>query len=536
MSTRTSIDRRDLVKLGGLVSAAALTAGAAQALASEKASAASDSATSAGVTATSDAPWLPASWDYEADVIVVGCGGAGLCALIEARDQGMSAIGIEHMSITGGNSRICNGGMDLPGSPLQKEQGIEDSADIFYEDLINNLGDDVNEPMMRLYADLSAELYDWLTGLGMEFLQGEVRATNGTSRPREHFIAPSSGIDFFEQQALERGAEIHLETKCVSIIQDPITKRVLGIQATGPEGETLYYKAKRGLVMSSGGYAMNVDMMNEYVMGKGAENLLHSGHVGDDGTGMLACMELGVATRHISYIGLLCTSHPEGFGVHGCAMYHMGAILVNQEGERFVDESRGYTNIWPDVLQQTDQVCYCIYDQAIADENSNNNSSYYDHQKNVDSGLLIEAQTIEELAEKIGCDAATLQATLDQYNGDVEATGVDSVFGRDHRITESGDLITIAQAPFYAWKTAISVACTQGGLKKDLTCQALDVKGNVVPGLFLAGNISHYSEQGITAGTRQSHDASGTGFGGALAFGRYVSQQIAQLMEPWDEA
>lgn len=495
--------------------------------------------TAAGVALADQAtgtakPWLPEKWDYEADVVVVGCGGAGLCALIEARDLGMSAIGIEHMSITGGNSRICNGGMDLPGSPIQKEQGIDDSADIFYEDLVNNLGDDVNEPMMRLYADLSAELYDWLVDLGVEFIDCEVKATNGTSRPREHFVAPSSSIDFFEEQATGRGAEIHLETKCVALVQDPVTKRVLGVEATGPDGQTLYYKAHRGVIMASGGYAMNVDMMNEYVMGKGAENLLHSGHRGDDGTGMLACMQLGVATRHISYIGLLCTSHPEGFGVHGSAMYHMGAILVNQEGERFVDESRGYTNIWPDVLQQTDQVCYCIYDQAIADENTGNNSSYYDHQKNVNSGLLIEADSVEELAEKIGCDAATLQATLDRYNADVEESGVDSVFGRDHRITESGDLVTIAQPPFYAWKTAISVACTQGGLKKDLNCEALDVKGNVVPGLFLAGNISHYSEQGCTAGTRQGHDASGTGFGGALCFGRYAAQKVAELMEPWD--
>lgn len=91
----------------------------------------------------------------------------------------------------------------------------------------------------------------------------------------------------------------------------------------------------------------------------------------------------------------------------------------------------------------------------------------------MDTGLLIEAQTVEKLAEKIGCDAATLQATLDQYNADVEATGVDSVFGRDRRITESGDLLTIAQPPYYAWQTRIAIAHTQGGLKRDLTCQAL---------------------------------------------------------------
>lgn len=518
MRSNRGIDRRDFVKGGIAVGSLAALASLAGCGGSEN-----------------NDPWLPEKWDHEADVIVVGCGGAGLAALIESADQGMSAIGLEHMQNVGGNSAICNGGMDLPGSPIQEELGIDDSADLFYEDLTNNLGADVNEEMMRLYADLAVDLYGWLTdNVGIEFESGEVQATNGTSRKREHFVDPSQTIMTMQDQAKSRGSEIHLQTKAVRIIQDPVSKRVLGIEAQ-KDGESLYYKARRGIIMASGGYARNDAMMDQHLVGIGAENIMHMGHLGDDGSGMLACMELGVDTRHISYVGLLCTAHPEGGGTKGSAMYHMGGILVNKEGRRFVDESNGYTNVWPDVQQQTDQTCFCIYDQEIADRQSGNNSAYYDHLKNVDSGLLITADTVEELAAAIGCPADTLNMTLNTYNGDVETSGVDSEFGRDHLITESGDPVTIDHPPYYAWQTMIAIACTQGGLKKDISCQAIDVKGNIIPGLFLAGNISHYSEMGITPGTRQGHDASGTGFGGAIAFGRYEAQQIASLMEPWDE-
>ena len=477
-------------------------------------------------------PWLPEVWAYEADVIVAGVGAAGLAALNEARAQGLTAIGIEQASTIGGNAMVCGGEICAVGTPLQEAQGIEDSADNLYADLCA-LGEDVNEPMMRLYADLSTEVYDWVSGFGIEFEQ-EVHGTNGHSTPRGHFVVPFDALHTLEDAALAAGAEIHFETALENLIQDPVTRRVVGVQAADADGNHVYYKADRGVIMCTGGYSCNAEMMNEYVCGVGAETFKHQGRETDNGTGMLACMNIGVATRHLSYCSFSCILNADGDSKDGSAMYHCGAVLVNQDGERFVDESNGYTNVWTDVVKQPGSICYSVWDQAIADANTGQGGEYYDHAKAEASGLLLRGETLEELADAIGCPAEALQATLDQYNADVRETGSDSVFGRDHFVTGTGDLVTIEQPPFYAWKTCVAIGSSRGGLKKDLTCQALDYRGNVVPGLFLAGVISGMCEMGIVPGTRQSKSPSGAGFGGALCFGRYCAQQAAELMEPWD--
>ena len=511
-----STDRRALVSAGLAAGSLFLVGGVPTVLADESV----------------DPAWMP-SWNYEADVIVVGVGGAGVAALNEARECGLSVIGLEQMGAVGGNAAICGGEITAVGTPLQEAQGIEDSPEQLYDDMMA-LGADVNSDMMKLYAELQTTIYDWVCGFGIEF-ESEVKGTNGHSVPRGHFIDAHSAVNTMADAALAAGAEIHFETALTDLVQDPVTRRVVGVKATGPDGEPLYYKARRGVVMCSGGYAQNNDMINEYVTGVGAETFRRQGRETDNGTGMIACMNIGVATRHISYCSFSCILNADPGCAQGSAMYHEGGILVNQEGERFVDESNGYTNVWTDVVKQTDSICYCIWDQAIADANTGQGGAYYDHQKALDSGYLLHGETVEELAGAIGCPVETLQATLDRYNADVEATGVDGVFGRDHFVTGTGELVTIDHAPYYAWKTCVAIGSSRGGLKKDLSCQALDMKGNVVPGLFLAGVISGTSEMGIVPGTRQSKTPSGAGFGGALSFGRYAVRQISELMQPWDE-
>lgn len=530
LMTKT-FNRRDFLKgglvLGGAAEAAGL-AGCAPTTKGDK--------QQAQLATTGAAGGIPENWDYEADVIVVGCGAAGMAALNEARAQDLTVIGIEQANMIGGNAAICGGEMCCVGTPLQKAQGIDDSPEKLYEDMCA-LGADVNEEMMKLYSELTTELYDWVTGFGVE-VEEEVHGTNGHTTPRGHFVLPGPGeaLGVMRDAAEAAGAEIHLQTALTSLIQDPATKRVIGVVAEDSHGDQLLYKANRGVIMASGGYAQNNDLINEYVTGVGAENFKRQGRDTDNGTGIIACMNIGVASRRMSYCSFSCILNADGDATTGSAMYHCGGILVNQEGERFVDESNGYTNVWTSVVDQTDQIAYCIWDQAIADANNGQGGEYYDHSKAEASGLLLKGDTIEELAAAIGCPAEVLQATMDQYNGDVEATGVDSVFGRDNFVTGTGDLVPLNHAPYYAWKTCIAIGSSRGGLKKDISCQAVDMSGNIVPGLFLAGVISGTSEMGIVPGTRQSKSASGTGFGGALCFGRYCAQQIASIMEPWDQA
>ena len=519
--TGKNMDRRSFLK-GSLIF------GGAAALGSLAGCAPSQNATS-----HENIGWMPDSWDLEADLVAIGAGGGGLAAAIEGCDLGMNVIVLESQSMVGGNSAICNGGMAIPGSALQKEQGIEDSPDIMFEDMCAWFKDDYDEAYVRLMCDQQALLYDWLTNLGVEFRAESVLATNGHSRPREHHLVPGAAISTLSDAAESRGADIRTRSKATRLVQDPETKRIIGVVLE--DGTTV--KAKKGIVLATGGYARNAEMLNHFVFGTEAETYENSTYdaIGQDGSGILMAMAVGADTRHMDYLSMLTVQNPEGSTGAACAIYHLGAVLVNKEGERFVNEAQGYTNVWTETNMQTDKMCYQIWDQAIYDEYAENDSSYYSMQKVSDTGLMLTADTYEDLAAQMGVPVDTFVATMERYNADVAESGVDSVMGRAHLNNDGPAPLTLDHPPYYAFATTNVICCTYGGLKQDASqgCLAVDVFGETIPSLYLAGNISGYSNMGIVPGTRIARNASGTGFGGALAFGRYCAQQIAEL-EDWN--
>ena len=481
--------------------------------------------------------WMPA-WDDEADVVAIGAGGAGLAAGIEARDQGMSVIVLESQESFGGNSARCNGGMCIPGSPLQAEQGIEDSPELMYEDLVAYTQEDNYPEFIKLTCEQQALLWDWLTGMGIEFKAESLIATTGQSVAREHHVGPYVAVETLYDNAVDRGADIRFSTPATHLVQNPVTKEILGVTAETPEGKEIHIKAKKGVLLCSGGYARSVEMLNKWIFGPGrAEQFMAScmDAPGQDGSGILMAMEVGADTRHIDYINMLTARNPKGTVNDACSMFHVGAVLVNKEGERFVNEAKGYIGVWTDVNAQTDSECFQIWDQPLYDEYADNDSHYYSMSKLTDSGLLLRADTLEDLAEQMGVPADTLVATMEKYNSDVEGTGKDSQFGREHLVSMAGVPMAIKTPPFYAWETTNTICCTKGGIRQDATqgCQAVDVMGNLIPRLYLAGNISGYSNFGIKPGTREAVNSSGIGFGGAIALGRYCAQQIAQR-DDWD--
>lgn len=521
MNNSQKIDRRCFLKggaaVGGLMALGAL-AGCAP---------------SQNAKSVDNSTWMPASWDAEADLVAIGAGGAGLAAAIEGRDLGLSVIVLESQNMVGGNSAICNGGMAIPGSALQKELGIEDSPDIMFEDMCAWFKDDYDEAYVRLLCDQQALLYDWLTGLGVEFRAESVLATNGHSRPREHHLTPGTTVSTLLDAAETRGADIRLKSKVIRLVQDPDSKRVLGVVLE--DGSAI--KAQKGVVLASGGYARNTDMLNHYVFGTDAQAYENSTYdaMGQDGSGILMAMNVGADTRHMDYLSMLTVQNPEGSTGDACAIYHLGAVLVNKEGERFVNEAQGYTNVWSETNLQTDKMCYQVWDQNIFDAYQENDSSYYSMEKVVNTGLLLTADTYEDLANQMGVPVDAFVATMNRYNSDIEQNGVDSVMGRAHLNNDGPAPLVLNHPPYYAFATTNVICCTYGGVKQDASagCLAVDVFGNTIPSLYLAGNVSGYSNMGIVPGTRIARNASGTGFGGALAFGRYTAQQISQL-ENWD--
>lgn len=467
------------------------------------------------------------AWDYEADVVAVGAGGAGLSCAIESRDQGLSVVLLESQAVVGGSSRLCNGGIQMPDTPLQREQGIEDSPEIMYEDLVTLTQQDNNPDWIRVHCENAQYLWDWLTGFGLEFRKESLIATQGQSRPREHHAVPADVIGRLEEVALEKGAQILMETHADNLVQDLSTGRVIGVVATGADGSQVAVKADKAVVLTAGGFARNTEMLNHEVFGVGAENIICFAGTGDDGSGIQMALKVGAGTRHMSYISLLTGQNPKGLPGQSCSMMNVGAVCVNREGLRFANEAQGYGNLWTDVAAQTDGECFQVWDDALAQQYAENDSSLYSMEKIEATGLLLKADTYEELAGLMGVPAEAFAETMERYNSDVAETGVDSAFGRETIVSANGTPFPLDTPPFYAFETGNVIYSTLGGLHQGTDAHVLDVYGEPIPGLYCAGGITIYSNFGIVPLTRRGVGASGCGFGGAMIWGRYAAQQIA---------
>lgn len=474
--------------------------------------------------------WMPEKWDYEADLIAVGGGAAGHAAVIEAHDQGMTAILLESMDTVGGSSVLCNGGISMPGTPLQKEQGIEDSPEIMYNDLVKNTAPDNFPELIKVHCDNAAHLWDWLTGMGVQFKKESLIATAGMSRAREHHVRPADVMPIFIKVAKEKGAQTFTKARATELIQDPVTKRVLGVKAE-QDGKTLYFKGKRAVALTCGDYSRNDEMLAQYNLG--AEQAIKFSGMGNKGDGILMAQMLGADTRHMGYIGLLTGQHPSGEPTRACSMFNVGAVLVNKEGKRFVKESLGYAQVWSTVSAQTDSICYQVWDQNIATKFAANDSSLYDMRKIEKSGVMLKADTLEELAALMKIPADAFVATMNKYNSDIQSLGYDTSFDRRTIISDQGVPFALNNPPFYGFETTNVLYVTQGGLKENTGSQPLDVRNNPIPGLYCAGGIVGYAKYGINTSNRVLKSPSGIGYGGAMIYGRLVAQYIAKL-DAWD--
>lgn len=467
-------------------------------------------------------------WDHEADMIAVGGGAAGLASAIEGLDKGMkSVIVLESTSNLGGSSAVCNGGIALPGTPLQEEQGIKDSVDLMIDDLVKNTGPGNDPELIKVHAEHAAELWDWLTAFGIEFKKESLINTMGQSVAREHHVTPSKVMAALKEQADKRGAKIMVNTPATRLIQDADTKRVIGVEATDDSGETIRLKAAKGVLLCSGDFSRNTDMLNQHIFGTGAETVFAYSGLGCLGQGILMAQSIGADTRSMSWIAMLSGQNPNGTAGQSTSVMNVGAVLVNKEGVRFTNDGKGYGNVWADINAQTDGQVYQVWDQTLYDQYVDNESSLYNMSNLEKTGLLIRADTLQGLADAMGVPADKFVATMEKYNSDVKTYGYDTVFDRRYLVSNGGVPFALEKAPFYAWLTCNVIVGTHGGLKRDTQARVLDLYGNPIPGLYAAGHITTYSMFGGVPLSRSARAASGIGFGGALIWGRLAAQNIA---------
>ena len=459
----------------------------------------------------------------EADVVVVGAGGAGMTAAITAAAEGKSVVILESQSMVGGNSVRATGGMNAGKTVYQDENEFGESAGVEktlktaaekyadnetitalaktvseqwaayqanptgYFDSVELMeldtmigGKGINDPeLVETLCANSADAIDWLDEHGITL--HDVSSFGGASVKRIHRPVNAEGktvsvgsymIPLLEENCEKAGVQILLNTTANEILTDA-NGAAAGIKATGSTGETVTVNAK-AVVLTTGGFGANLDMVVKYK--PELKGFMTTNAAGIQGQGIEMAEAIGAATVDMDQIQIHPTVEANTAALITEGLRGDGAVLINAEGKRFIDEVGTRDVVSAAEIAQTGSYSWLVVDQAMVDASSV-------IQGYIKKGYTVTGETYEELGKAMGVDAAAFAETMEKWNGYVEAKN-DPDFGRT---SFANPLNT---APYYAVKVTAGVHHTMGGLKINANTEVLNEKGEVIPGLFAAGEVT----------------------------------------------
>lgn len=459
----------------------------------------------------------------DADVVVVGAGGAGMTAAITAAAEGKSVVILESQSMVGGNSVRATGGMNAGKTVYQDENEFGESAGVEktlktaaekyadnetitalaktvseqwaayqanptgYFDSVELMeldtmigGKGINDPeLVETLCANSADAIDWLDEHGITL--HNVSSFGGASVKRIHRPVNAEGktvsvgsymIPLLEENCKKAGVQILLNTTANEILTDA-NGAAVGVKATGASGETVTVNAK-AVVLATGGFGANLDMVVKYK--PELKGFMTTNAPGIQGQGIEMAQAIGAATVDMDQIQIHPTVEANTAALITEGLRGDGAILINEEGQRFIDEVGTRDVVSAAEIAQTGSYSWLVVDQAMADASSV-------IQGYIKKGYTVTGSTYEELGKAMGVDAAAFAETMEKWNGYVEAKN-DPDFGRT---SFANPLNT---APYYAVKVTAGVHHTMGGLKINANTEVLNEKGEVIPGLFAAGEVT----------------------------------------------
>jgi fumarate reductase flavoprotein subunit len=444
--------------------------------------------------------------DITTDIVIIGSGGAGLTAAIEATNAGAEVIVVEKNGFMGGNTNYATGGMNAAGTKYQEVDGIKDSAELYYSDTMKG-GKNLNNPeLLKVMTEKSAETLYWLETLGADL--SEVGASGGQSVNRIHkgpggMPVGTHLMNIFDQQIDKLGIEVKLYTKAVEILS--AENKVTGIKVENKDGNSYNINAK-AVILASGGFGANPELVEKFkpeLKGFGTTNA--PGATGD----ALALVEkLDVSLTDIEQIQTHPTVVPKINEMITEGIRGDGAILVNHEALRFINELETRDVVSKAILEQNGATAFLVLDKQVYEK-----ASTYEKYKN--QGLLKEAKTLAELAEIMKVDAATLESTVAKYNEAVKAKS-DAEFGRTSLEVE---LIT---APYYTVEISPAIHHTMGGVTINTEAQVINKSGAAVEGLFAAGEV--------TGGVHGGNRIGGNAVTDITVFGRIAGASAAAFV------
>lgn len=431
------------------------------------------------------------SEEKNADIVIVGASGAGYAAAIQAVDEGVAAENI--MILEKGEKRVdaaaaAMGGMNAAESDYQINAGIEDDVETYAAD-INKAGDNMGDPELVTYmADSAKESLEWLKDMGLELSM--ISSDNGSTVPRTHRPADDSSagtaiMNLLESKTEELKIPVVYGTETTGILFDE-EGEVSGVTAVTSEGEQkINCKA---VIIASGGFGANQSMVSEYI-----PDLAEVKSVSDEtatGAGISLAQSAGAAVVNMDQAELYPLVDIQTGTMVTQDLYRMGAVLVNNSGERFVDEAAEVGNkVAKAMLQQPDGYAYVVFDEKV----KNSEPAVADYEA---AGIVKMGATVEELAQTLGVPADAFASTL---NG------------------------VLSDGPYYAIQCSPRILTTLGGVKITNCAEAVNGEDEVIPGLFAAGDV--------TGGVHGSSILDGDYLTAMLVFGRTAGTEAAGMVQ-----
>lgn len=442
------------------------------------------------------------------DVVIIGSGGTGLTSALQAYELGLHPVILEKMAKIGGNTTRASSGMNAAETSVQLDHHIVDSMEEFYNETFEGGGRQNNPDLLGYFTQHGALAIDWLAKHGI--VLDDLTITGGMRIMRTHrpsSMAPIGG--FLVTELLKQIAQNQIPLFTEVTVQEIRRRgsRVTGVQALA--GGQVVEIGAQAVVLATGGFGANPDLLTKYRPDlAGYQTTNQPGATGD---GIKLAEKAGAQLVDMDQVQVHPTVQQDTDHAYliGEAVRGEGAILINLAAQRFVNELDTRKNVTAAIDQLGGTGAFLIFDRAIRQRVKA--IEFYDH-----IGLVVTAGTIGQLAEHINVDADQLAKTVELWNGAV-ANQTDSDFNRTIGMQRS-----ISDGPFYAIHIAPAVHYTMGGVAINHRTQVLDQGGQVIPGLFAAGEVA--------GGLHGNNRIGGNSIAETVVFGRQAGQQAFQYV------
>lgn len=456
---------------------------------------------------------IPAVSNY--DVVVIGAGGAGFSAAIEAKNAGANVVLLEKMPAVGGNSLISGAEMNAARNWVQPKLGIlDDSAERHAADTFKG-GDKKGD--MKVINVMTANALDaakWCRDyLGVRFEDDNLFFFGGHSRKRALIPVGHTGTEFiakFQAKADELGIPVITDMKAEELIKDK-TGRVVGVKATS-HGATYTFTAKGGVVLATGGFGANKAMVKKYNP-KIDERFKTTDAPGTTGEALYMAKRAGAQLVNMGYIQTYPICDPISGVIELIADSRFdGAIMLNQEGKRFVEELERRDVLSEAILKQTGNYCWVLWNDNIGKISNTVKEHPTEYEAFTKQGIMATCPDLK-------CIADFTKMPLKQLESTVKRVSSMAGKGNDKDFHHRGGLMDMSEGQYYVIKAVPSTHHTMGGVRINEKAQALTAKGQVIPGLWAAGEVT-----GVTHGTNR---LGGNAYTDIIVFGRIAGEAAA---------